>query len=89
MRSGGPASPAAGKIHGPGMKQGLDDAQIFPQVAQGGAEGDPIGLLHPGAAAGAQPQAEAPRRELCQYLHLLHHGDGVAREGLCNGRPEQ
>jgi hypothetical protein len=26
---------------------------------------------------------------LCQYLHLLRHRDGMAWEGLCDGRPEQ
>jgi hypothetical protein len=26
---------------------------------------------------------------LRQHLHLLRHGDGMAREGLRNGRPEQ
>src|SRR5439155_7950990 len=78
-----------GKVHGPGVEQGLDNAQIFPQVAQGGAEVGPIGLLHPGAAAGPQPQAEAPWRELRQHLHLLHHRYGVAWKGLRDGRPEQ
>src|SRR5262249_44997761 len=55
---------ASGKVYGPGVQQGRDDAQIFLQVPQGGAEVDPIGLLHTGTAAGAQSQAKAPRREL-------------------------
>src|SRR5262249_42275098 len=77
------------KVHRPSVEQGLDDAQIFPQVAQGSAEVDPISLLHPGAATGAQPQAEASRCELRQYLHLLRHRDGMAWEGLRDSCPEQ
>src|SRR5262245_31286605 len=80
---------ATDEVYGPLMEQSLDDAQVFPEMAQGISEVDPVGLLHPGAAAGAQPQAEAPRRQLRQHLHLLRHRDGMTWEGLGNGCAEQ
>src|SRR4249919_1619169 len=67
-------------IHPALLKQPLENTEIFAQMAKRRGEREAHGLYR-GTVTRANAQAEAPWGELSNDLGLLHHDEGMAREG--------
>src|SRR5215468_6822677 len=74
-------------IHPALLEQRLEDAEILAQMAEWGGERDTHGL-NSRPMTGANTQAEASWGELGDNLCLLHHHQGMTREGRYDRGPQ-
>src|SRR5215831_9549036 len=74
-------------IHPPLLEQRLEDAEILAQMAEWGGKRNTHGLYR-GPMARADTQAEASWGELGDDLGLLHHHQGMTREGRYDRGPQ-